>query len=40
MMNLAHGQTYALQARKAIVALRERKAAIEIEIRWCPAHRQ
>ena len=33
------GQTYALQARKAIAALREREAAIEIEIRWCPAHK-
>jgi len=33
------GQTCALQVRKAIAALREREAAIEIEIRWCPAHK-
>ena len=32
-------QTYALQARKAIAALREREPSVEIEIRWCPAHR-
>ena len=29
------GQTNALQARKAIAALREREPSIEIEIRWC-----
>jgi len=37
------GQTYALQARKAIAALREPEPSveieIEIEIRWCPAHK-
>jgi len=33
------GQTYALQARKAIAALREREAAIGVEICWCPAHK-
>ena len=29
----------ALQARKAIAALREREPSVEIEIRWCPAHK-
>jgi len=33
------GQAYALQARKAIAALREREPSVEIEIRWCPAHK-
>jgi len=33
------GQTYALQARKAIAALHEREPSVEIEIRWCPAHK-
>ena len=33
------GQTYALQARQAIAALRKREPAVEIEIRWCPAHK-
>jgi len=33
------GQTYALHVRKAIAALREREAAIEVEICWCPAHK-
>jgi len=33
------GQTYALQARMAIAALREREPSVEIEIRWCPAHK-
>jgi len=33
------GHTYALQARKAIAALREREPSVEIEIRWCPAHK-
>jgi len=33
------GQTYALQARKAIAALRKRVPSVEIEIRWCPAHK-
>jgi len=33
------GQTYALQARKAIAALREREPSVEIEFRWCPAHK-
>ena len=33
------GQTYALQARKAIAALHERKPSVEIEIRWCPVHK-
>jgi len=36
---LGLGQTYALQARKAIAALREREPSVEIEIRWCPAHK-
>jgi len=30
------GQTYALQVRKAIAALRERKPTVEVEIRRCP----
>jgi len=30
---------YALQARTAIAALREREPTDEIEIRWCPAHK-
>jgi len=29
------GQTCAVQARKAIAALREREPSVEIEIRWC-----
>ena len=33
------GQTYTLQARTAIAALREREPSVEIEIRWCPAHK-
>ena len=33
------GQTYALQARQAIATLRKREPAVEIEIRWCPAHK-
>ena len=36
------GQTYAIQARQArqaIAALRRQEPAVEIEIRWCPAHR-
>jgi len=33
------GQTYALQARTAIAALREREPSVETEIRWCPAHK-
>ena len=33
------GQTYALQARKAIAALSEREPTVEMEIRWCPAHK-
>ena len=33
------GQTYALQARKAIAALREREPSVDIEIRWCPAQK-
>jgi len=33
------GQTYALQARMATAALRERGPSVEIEIRWCPAHK-
>ena len=32
-------QAYALQVRKAIAALREREPCVEIEIRWCPAHK-
>jgi len=32
-------QTYALKARKAIAALREREPTVEMEIRWCPAHK-
>ena len=32
------GQTCALQARQAI-SLRKREPAVEIEIRWCPAHK-
>jgi len=33
------GQTYAIQARQAIAILRRQEPAIEIEIRWCPAHK-
>jgi len=33
------GQTYALQARKAIAALRERGPSVEIEISSCPGHK-
>jgi len=33
------GQTCAQQARQAIAALRKREPAVEIEIRWCPAHK-
>jgi len=33
------GQTYALQARKVKAAPREREPSVEIEIRWCPAHK-
>jgi len=33
------GQTYALQARPAIAALREREPSVEIETRSCPAHK-
>ena len=33
------GQTNALQARQAIAALRKQEPAVEIEIRWCPAHK-
>jgi len=33
------GQTHALQARKATVALREREPSVEIEIHWCPTHK-
>jgi len=33
------GQTYAIQARQAIAILRIQEPAIEIEIRWCPAHK-
>jgi len=31
------GQTY---ARKAIAALRVREPSVEVEIRWCPAHKK
>ena len=33
------GQTYAIQARQAIAILHKQEPAIEIEIRWCPAHK-
>ena len=33
------GQTYAIQARQAIAILRRQEPAIEVEIRWCPAHK-
>ena len=33
------GQTYAIEARQAIAILRRQEPAIEIEIRWCPAHK-
>jgi len=33
------GQTHALQAMQAIAALRKQEPAVEIEIRWCPAHK-
>ena len=39
MTNPAHGQTYAIQARQAIAALRRQEPVVEIEIRWCPAYR-
>jgi len=29
-----------VQARQAIAALRRQEPAVEIEIRWCPAHRR
>jgi len=32
-------QTYAIQARQAIAALRKQEPAVEIEIRWFPAHK-
>jgi len=32
------GQTYAIEARKHITALRAREPGIRIEIRWCPSH--
>jgi len=32
-------QTYALQARKHVAALRKARPGIIIEIRWCPAHK-
>jgi ribonuclease HI len=34
----AHGQTYAIQARRYIAALRKARPDITIAIRWCPAH--
>ena len=34
------GQTYAIQARQMIADLRRREPAIEIEVNWCPAHKQ
>ena len=33
------GQTYTLQAKKPTAALREWEPSVEIEIRWCPAHK-
>ena len=33
------GQQYALHARKHIAALRRARPGINIEIRWCPAHK-
>ena len=33
------GQTYAIQVRQAIAALRRQEPAVEVEIRWCPAHK-
>jgi len=33
------GQTYALQARQAIAALRKQEPAVKIEIRWYRAHK-
>jgi len=33
------GQTYSIQARQAIAALRRQEPAVEIEIHWCPAHK-
>ena len=33
------GKTCALQARKAIAALRVQEPSVEIEIRWCPTHK-
>jgi len=38
MTNPAHGQTYAIQARQAIAALRRQEPTVEIETRWRPAH--
>jgi len=34
------GQTYALQARQAIAALCRQEPAVDIEIRWSPAHKR
>ena len=39
MGEVVPGQTYALQARKAMAALREREPSVEVEVRWCPAHK-
>ena len=33
------GKTYTLQAGQAIAALRKQEPAVELEIRWCPAHK-
>jgi len=33
------GQTYAIQARQAIAILRKQDPSVEIELRWCPAHK-
>ena len=33
------GQTYALQARKSIEALRKQNPPSKFEIRWCPPHK-
>ena len=39
MTSPARARPTPLQARKAIEALREREHSVEIEIRWCPAHK-
>jgi len=34
------GRSYALQQRKAVAALRVWELSVDIEIPWCPAHKE